>query len=64
MTKVHICAFNTDEYKQSLDTFSRVSAFPIGMSECYVRQAMPVIEHNLNAYLENDYGRKLNKVVR
>jgi hypothetical protein len=42
--------------------FSRVSAFPIGMSESYVRQAMPVLEHNLNAYLENDYGRMLNKV--
>ena len=35
-----------------------------GMSESYVRQAMPVLEHNLKAYLENDYGRMLNKVVR
>ena len=35
-----------------------------GMSESYVRQALPVLEHNLKAYLENDYGRMLNKVVR
>ena len=44
--------------------FSRVSAFPIGMSESYVRQAISVLEHNLKAYLENDYGRMLNKVLR
>ena len=35
-----------------------------GMSETYVRQAMPVIEHNLRAYLENDYGRMMNRVTR
>ena len=34
-----------------------------GMSESYVRQAMPVLEHNLKAYLENDYGRMLNQVL-
>ena len=34
-----------------------------GMSETYVRQAMPVIEHNIRVYLENDCGRMINKVT-
>jgi hypothetical protein len=37
MTKVYICAFNTDEYKQSLDTF-----FPgIRFSDWYERKLRP-----------------------
>ena len=35
-----------------------------GMSEDYVKQAMQVVEHNLQAYLENDFGRMINKVMR
>lgn len=35
-----------------------------GMSEAYVRQAMPVIEHNLRAYLENRPTDMINKVER
>ncbi len=55
-------AFNADEYKQSLDPLFPGIRFSIGMSESYARQAMPVLEHNLNAYLENDYGRMLNNL--